>query len=261
LSEGGFGPDTEATEVSSGGEGEEVEGADVGGLDSGDVAESLDDTLVLSVDDEGSTTLTVLAVAGLTGTGANLLRGDNLGDIGVSLETLEGGDGFLGLLNRLDRGGDDEGDLGDTFDLVSTGEDERRDGGGGNGGNYGETTLVLVDLDVPLAPDLGRSEHASSSAHVTESGLSRAVGSSSSNTRDTGDGTTGSPGFGRGLVAGVLSNRVRLATVLGDRLVDLSDDVRTDGSGEDGGKGESAGRLAFERTDLDDGSGGHFSVN
>jgi len=234
LSESRLGPDDESTEVTSGSEGEEVEGTNVGSLDSGNVAESLDETLVLSVDDEGTTSLTVLAVTGFSGTGANLLRSDDLGDISVSLETLKGGDGLLGLLDRLDRGRDDEGDLGDTFDLVSTGEDERRNGGGGNSRNYGESTLVLVDLDVPLAPDLGRSEHASTSAHVTESGLSRSVSSSSSDTRDTGDSTTGTPRFSRGLVASVLSNGVRLTSVLGDRLVDLRDNIRTDGSGEDG---------------------------
>ena len=50
--------------------------------------------------------------------------------------------------------------------------------------------LAKVDLLVPLSPDLGRSEHATRSAHVTESSLSSTVSSSSRDTRNTGNGTT-----------------------------------------------------------------------
>jgi hypothetical protein len=44
--------------------------------------------------------------------------------------------------------------------------------------------LTLVDLLVPLAPDLGRSEHTTRTAHVTESSLTSTV---STTTRDTGN--------------------------------------------------------------------------
>lgn len=50
--------------------------------------------------------------------------------------------------------------------------------------------LALVDLDVPLAPDLGRGEHATGTAHVTEGGLTGTVSTTTRDTRDTGDGTT-----------------------------------------------------------------------
>jgi hypothetical protein len=49
---------------------------------------------------------------------------------------------------------------------------------------------------VPLSPDLERSEHASLTAHVTESSLTGSVGTGSANSWDSCDGTTSSPGLG-----------------------------------------------------------------
>jgi hypothetical protein len=60
------------------------------------------------------------------------------------------------------------------------------------------------------------------------------------------------------LVTSVLSNGVGLTLVLLNRLVDLSYDIITDGSGEDGGKRKSAGRLSVEGTDVNNRSAGHF---
>lgn len=50
--------------------------------------------------------------------------------------------------------------------------------------------LSLVDLDVPLSPDLGGREHAAGSTHVTESGLTGAVGTTTGDTRNTCNSTT-----------------------------------------------------------------------
>ena len=50
--------------------------------------------------------------------------------------------------------------------------------------------LALVDLDVPLAPDLGGSEHATGTAHVTEGGLTGTVGTATRDTGNTGDSAT-----------------------------------------------------------------------
>lgn len=50
--------------------------------------------------------------------------------------------------------------------------------------------LSQVDLLVPLAPDLGRGEHATGSAHVTEGSLTSTVGSASRDTRNTGNSAT-----------------------------------------------------------------------
>lgn len=50
--------------------------------------------------------------------------------------------------------------------------------------------LALVDLDVPLAPDLGRSEHATRSTHVTEGSLTGTVGTTTRDTRNTSHSTS-----------------------------------------------------------------------
>ena len=89
---------------------------------------------------------------------------------------------------------------------MTAGEEESRDRGSSQGRNgsesptkvslvdleigVGSSLLAKVDLLVPLSPDLGRSEHATRSAHVSESSLSSTVGSSSRNTRNTGNSTT-----------------------------------------------------------------------
>lgn len=200
------------------GELEEVEGLNGAGLDTGDVLESPDDTLVLGVDDEGTPPLPVPPVPHLTLTGPDLPRVGNLGDVGVGSDSLEELDGSLGLVGGLDGRREDEGDLLDLLDPVASGEDKRGESRGSEGRSNGVSSLVLVHLDVPLSPGLGRGEHSTTSAHVTESGLARSLGTTTANTGDTGNGTTGTPRLGRGLVTGVLSNGVSLSTVLGDRL-------------------------------------------
>jgi hypothetical protein len=86
---------------------------------------------------------------------------------------------------------------------------------------------------VPLAPDLGGREHASATAHVAEGSLPGAVGPAAADARDTGDGASGSPGLGRGLVAGLGGDGVGLALVAGDELVGELDDVGADRRAED----------------------------
>jgi hypothetical protein len=91
---------------------------------------------------------------------------------------------------------------------VATGEEERGDSGSSQSRSGSETPnslsvirskhseshrdilLALVYLDVPLAPGLGRSEHATATAHVTESSLAGTVSTTTGDTGNTGNGTT-----------------------------------------------------------------------
>jgi len=219
---GGLGPDDESTDVSTRGELEQVELVNRAGLDTWDVLEGSDETLVLGVDDKGSSSLPVSPVPHLSFTGTDLSRVGDLGDVGVSGDGLQELDSGLGLGGRLDAGGDDKGDLLDLLDSVTTGEDKGWEGRSGDGRGNGVSLLVLVDLDVPLPPGLGGSEHSTTSAHVTESGLTGSLGSTTTDTRDTGDGTTGTPRLGRGLVTSVLSDGVSLSPVLGHGLWGVS---------------------------------------
>lgn len=57
-------------------------------------------------------------------------------------------------------------------------------------GSSENSLLALVNLDVPLAPDLGRGEHATGTAHVTEGGLTGTVSTTTRDTGNTGDSAT-----------------------------------------------------------------------
>lgn len=174
LVEGGkgrLGPDAEPANVAAGGELEQVEAVHAGDLDAGDVAKGLRDALVLVVDDERAAALAVAAAAHLALAGAELARVGDLGHVGVGFKRLEERDGLLGLLDRLDGVANDHGHLLHALDPVAAGEDERGDGGGGNGRDDGVALLVLVRLDVPAPPRLGRRKHPPAPAHVAKRGL------------------------------------------------------------------------------------------
>jgi hypothetical protein len=262
--EGGRGPDDEAAEVTTGGKLEEVEGRDGAGLDTGDVAETNDELLAVNlgvVDDQGTTALAVAAATELALTGAELLGLLGLVNVSTSTDGAEERDGGGGLghgggLEEL--GVDDERDLRDGHDLVTAGEEERGSGGGGKSRADSVTLLALVNLDVPLAPDLGRGEHATGTAHVTEGGLTGTVSTTARDTGDTGDSATSSPRLGRGLVTGLLAHGVRLALVLGHAGVNVLHDIRADGSTEDGRDGVGRARgLTIFADDRDGRSGSH----
>lgn len=144
-SESGAGPDNEATEVTTRSELEEVEGIDRRSLNTGDVAEGLDEGLAILlgvVDDERTTALPVAPAPHLTLTSTELAGVLDLLDIGTGTDGLEqsksgGGldDGVLGESG----GGNDEGNLGDGSDLVATGHQESSVGGGSQSRGGSET--------------------------------------------------------------------------------------------------------------------------
>lgn len=69
------------------------------------------------------------------------------------------------------------------------------------------------------------------------------MGTGSSNTGNSGNSSTSSPGLSRGLLSGVGSDGVSLSLVLGHGLVDLLHDIKPDGGSEDGREGKGAGSL------------------
>ena len=176
--EGALGPDDESAEMSTRGELEEVEATNVDKLNTGEVAERFDDTVVLVVDNKRTTALTVATVPELAVASTELAGVGDLDDIGVGLQGLEESDSLLGLLERLDIRRDDERNLLDLLDAVATSEDKGRESRSSEGGDDGETALVLVDLDMPLAPGLGGGEHTTTPAHVTEGSLRNLLASS-----------------------------------------------------------------------------------
>lgn len=194
--EGSGGPDNETSEMSTWGELEEVQGEDGGGLDTGDVAESKGKLLSINlwvVDDQWAATLAVTAATELALSGTELAGSLDLGDLWTSTNGVEESDGSGSAGNGgtgEDLRVDDQWDLWDLGDLVSTGHQEGWDRGSSQGRGSSETLLSKVDLLVPLAPDLSWGEHATRAAHVTESGLSSTVSSTTGDTWNTGNSTS-----------------------------------------------------------------------
>jgi hypothetical protein len=247
------GPDDESTKVTTRSELEEVESSDGAGLDTSDVAESGDELLAISlggVDDKRATSLAVAAATELALTGTELLGVLDLADVLIGTDSLQETESGRGLGNgsSLENSRvDNQRNLRDGVDLVSTGLEQRDGRGGSEGGAHGVSLLAGRDLDVPLAPNLGRGEHASGTAHVTEGSLTSAVSTATRNPRNTSNSTTGTPRLSRGLVTSLLAHGVGLTLVLGHSGVNLLDNVRSDRAGEDSrnGVGSSGGSTIF----------------
>lgn len=133
------GPDDEAAEMTTGGELKQVQGADGRGLNTGNVAETLDELLAINlraVDNERTTALAVSATTELALASTELLGASDLVQVGTSSDSLEKGDGgssaAQGTTVEQSRV-DDERDLRDGHDLVTTSQQQRRGSRGSQG--------------------------------------------------------------------------------------------------------------------------------
>lgn len=132
--EGSGRPDDESAEVTTRGQLQQVQGVDGGGLDTRDVAETLDELLAVDlgvVDNERSAALAVAATTELALTGAELLGALDLLQVRAGTDGLQKTEsaGGLGGGSALEGGGvDDQRDLRDGRDLVTTGEQQGGDG-------------------------------------------------------------------------------------------------------------------------------------
>lgn len=93
-------------------------------------------------------------------------------DVLEGVESLEELDGLLGLNDSVESGlVDNQGDLSDLLDAVTTSHNKRGQSGGSQSRADSVSALVLVDLSVPSSPDLGGGEHTTTAAHVSEGSL------------------------------------------------------------------------------------------
>jgi hypothetical protein len=243
-SERSLSPDDKAADMSTRCELEKIETTDIDELDTRQVAECLHDATVFIVDYERTAALAMATVAQLSLTGAKLARVGDLYDVAVRTKGLEKRNCLLCLVEGLNGITNDEGNLLDLLNAVAASEDERRKRRGGKRRNSGKAALVLVHLNVPFAPGLRRREHATTTTHVTEGGLARAVSASTTDTGNTCDGTTSTPRLGRSLMASLFTDGISLTLVLRNALVDLLNDIKTNRSGQNRGKRERRGSLA-----------------
>jgi len=259
--EGIGGEDDESSEVTAGGELEEVDSVHVARVDTGEVTgASLDVGVLVSVDDQGSLAHGESGVAVLSFTVSHLLGFADSVEVLLGAELVEGVEESTGGAGV--HGVGDERELGHIVDTVTTGLDERSAGGGGEGGSDGVSLLVGVYLSVPFSPDLEGSEHATLAALVTEGGLAGTVGTGARNTGNSSNGTTGTPRLSRVLVTLEVEHSVSLTLVLAHVGVDERHDIVTDGGGEDGGHGGFTGNLGdfvvgIECVDTANWAGGH----
>jgi len=126
----GLGENHETTHVATGGQLQKVEGGYGADVNTGNVSERSPATFILVDNEEWSLSVDVSAVPRLALTSTDVLTVANLLDIRVGLDSLEEGNGVLGLLDSLNRVLDDQGKLGNVADAVSACLDEGGDGAG-----------------------------------------------------------------------------------------------------------------------------------
>jgi len=251
--------DNESTDVTTGGEHEEVKSVDVASVNSGQVTGVSGNVgIVVVVDDQGSLSHGESGVSHLTLSVSDGLGGTDSGEIGTTTDGGDSGEHGTGGLSRVDIG--NKGELGARLNSVSSGENERGTSGGSEGGGNGVSLLVGVNLSVPLSPGTEGGEHASLSAHVTEGGLSSSGGTGSGNSGNTSDSTSSSPGLSRVLVTLLPEDSVSLSSVLSHVGVAEGDEIVSDGGREDSGHGGGTGNGSSSlggSVGGDGGAGGH----
>jgi len=202
----------------------------------GNIIEGLNATLILLEDEQRSSLAPEPGGPVLTLARSSTLRIYSLLYILPGSGFLEESHGLLGLQVGLDVIRDDQGDFINTLDSMSFGHDKSGNGSSSDGRRQSKPLLFLSDKPVPSPPDLGGGEHTTSTAHVTESTLAGPVGTTSTDTRNTSNGTTSSPGLGAGIVTGILVDSIGLTLVQSHLLMGLANDVRSNWTLEDTGK-------------------------
>jgi len=145
---------------------------------------------------------------------------------------------------------------------VTSGEDKGSDGGSSKSSSNGVSLLLDVDLSVESSPGLQGGEHATLSDGVGEGTLSSSVGTGTTDSGNSGNGSTGTPRDGGMLHTGLGEDSVRLSDVLGDLVVDELDDIESDGGSADSREGDLADdfRSVGVVENGDGGSGEHFGL-
>lgn len=111
---------------------------------------------------------------------------------------------------------------------MSSGEDKRGECGGGQGTCNGVSSLFDIDFSVPSSPGFEGCEHSTLATHVSECGLSSSVGTTSGYSRNSGHGSSGSPGFSCVFLSSSSVDSMSLSSVLAQVGVYEREHVLTD---------------------------------
>jgi hypothetical protein len=231
-SETTLGEDDESTEMSSWSELEDVESMDVASVNTWQVSSgSLQVAVSLVVDDQWSLSQDVSGVSQFTLTGSGVSGFSNLVKIIRDTEWGEGGDkGFGGTISEIV---DDEWELWNVLDEVTSSHNKRGNGRCSEGSGNSMSSLGDIDLSVPSSPDFKWSEHSSFSAHVTEGSLSWSGSTRSRDSWDTSYSSTCSPWLGGVFGTSLVENGVSLSSIVGKVGVDEMNKIVSDWSRED----------------------------
>jgi hypothetical protein len=227
MSEGSLGEDNESSEVTTWGELDDVKSTDVADIDSWQISggSSNLNTLIV-IDDEWSLLQDVLGVSIFTLSVSERFMVSHFVEVVTNSEVVESGDERLGVWNV--EAVENEWELWDVLDLMTSGHHERSNCGGGKSSCDSVASLGEIDSSVPLSPDLEWSEHSGLSAHVTESGLSGSRSTGSTNSWDSCDGSSGTPGLSGVLLSCLVEDSMTLSSVLGQFRVNEVDEIVSD---------------------------------
>lgn len=256
-----LGEDDETTEVTTGGELEEVESVDGADIDTSKVSgSSSEGGVLITVDDKRTLSHNEAGVSHLTGTASGGLGFANSLEVLLGTKLVQSLEQVLGSLNV--EGVNNERKLRDVHNSVTSGEDKRSNSGGSQSRGDGVSLLVDIDSLVPLSPDLERSEHSTLTAHVTEGSLTGSAGTGTTNSRNTSDGSTSTPRLGGVLLTGLLEHTMGLSAVLSHVSVHKLDGIISDRGSEDSGHGHVADDLVLRGVGVNgnNGSGSHIVV-
>jgi len=165
-----LGEDNESAEVTTWGKLEQVKSVDTAGVNAWQVAGgSLEVGVLITVDNKWTLSHLETRVSHLVETSTGGLADTNSSQVLGNTVGLELGEEGLGGVNV--EGVQNEWELWNLVDVVTSGKDKWSDSGSSQSGGNSVSLLVGVDLSVPLSPDLKWGKHATLTAHVTEGSL------------------------------------------------------------------------------------------
>jgi hypothetical protein len=176
--EGILGVDDKSTEMTTWSKLEDVKSIDVAGINTWEIScESLEILGFTSVNEEWSLSHNVSRVSIFANTLSNVLGFSDLLEIFTGSESLKGGKKGFGVWKS--KVVENKWEFWNAVDSVTSGHDEWGTSRSSEGRSDSMSSLGDVSLSVPFSPDLEWSEHTCLSAHITESGLTRSVGTRS----------------------------------------------------------------------------------